>query len=274
MAFFRLRWAASRVGDPAFRRILRERVANSGDYWRVALSLPRRRQAAEPVVLRLQDGGIVKFRSFMSAYIFAEIFVDEIYDIDPGPVRSIIDVGANVGLFTLWASRKWPAARILAYEPEPANFAALEETIADNGLSGARAIPMAIAAEAGSLKLYLHPSNIGGHSIVHRHSRRFVQVDADTLANAVATVGGRCDLLKLDCEGAEGAILKSITPPLASRIGAILYEGDTRAFSPPEVREHLRSLGFRTSLRKGIATARRTTQRSAKKESRPKPRLS
>jgi FkbM family methyltransferase len=257
VAFFRLRWLASRVGDPEFRRILRRQVANSGDYWRAAMALPRRRPARKPRVLLLRNGDTVKLRSFIAASLFAEIFVDEVYDIELGPVRSVIDVGADVGLFTLWASQKWPGARILAYEPEPQNFALLRETIADNEIASALPIRMAIAAEPGSVDLDLQPQDIGGHGI-RRHSRRLVRVAAHSLADAVAAAGGECDLLKLDRAAAEGGILQGMTPSLAKRIKAILFAPEASLFPSQEFREYLHALGFRTFYGKGIVAARRT----------------
>lgn len=44
------------------------------------------------------------------------------YNIDlPSAPKTVLDIGANVGLFSLWASRKWPEAKILAFEPWPEN---------------------------------------------------------------------------------------------------------------------------------------------------------
>jgi 31-O-methyltransferase len=63
-------------------------------------------------------------------YLYQEIFEDEAYvprgglDLRQQPV--IFYVGANIGLFTLYALRAWPQARVFAFEPVPAVFAALQ----------------------------------------------------------------------------------------------------------------------------------------------------
>jgi FkbM family methyltransferase len=45
---------------------------------------------------------------------------------------SVLDVGANIGLFSLFALTRWPGSRVLALEPDPGNFALLSETVAAN----------------------------------------------------------------------------------------------------------------------------------------------
>jgi FkbM family methyltransferase len=58
------------------------------------------------------------------------IFAGE-YDIPlKRPPATVLDIGANVGLFSVWAAQKWPDARIEAYEPWPENCRDLEENVA------------------------------------------------------------------------------------------------------------------------------------------------
>jgi len=191
----------------------------------------------------------------MTLYIFEEIFLSGVYDIDVRGVESIIDIGANTGLFVLRAKQRWPNVRIVAFEPEPANYSALSETIKINRLQGVTSIQAAVNPEHGFVTLYRHPRNIGGHSTIYRHSNDSVQVACQTMLDALSLCpGGRCDLLKVDCEGAERAILSSLTPELASRVRTIVYE-PTEGYS--EVNRRLEVLGFAISADKGTFIARR-----------------
>lgn len=66
-------------------------------------------------------------------YLYREIFEDEIYlphcglELPAAPV--IWDVGANIGMFTLFAARRWPDARLVCFEPVPKTFEVLNENV-------------------------------------------------------------------------------------------------------------------------------------------------
>ena len=83
-----------------------------------------------------------------------EVFVRRPYSF---PARRadplIIDCGANIGLATLFFKAAYPAARILAFEPDPTLFRVLERNIQRNGLQGVTAIPKAVFIRAGHVQL-------------------------------------------------------------------------------------------------------------------------
>jgi FkbM family methyltransferase len=212
---------------------------------------------SSPLTLKLKDGKILRVRSFMTLYIFEEIFLTGVYDIEVNGVESIIDIGANTGLFVLRAKQRWPNANIVAFEPEPANYSALSETIQINRLQGVTLIQAAVSPERGFVTLYRHPRNIGAHSIVFKQSNDSVRVACQTISDALSLCpGGRCDLLKIDCEGAEGSIFFSLTPEIAARVRTIVYE-PSEAYSSSEVNLRLEALGFTISADKGNFIARR-----------------
>ena len=45
-----------------------------------------------------------------------------------GERLTVLDIGANIGAFSLWAAHRWPGCTINAYEPNPATFALLERS--------------------------------------------------------------------------------------------------------------------------------------------------
>ena len=88
-------------------------------------------------------------------YIYNEIFVQQAYLRHGITIRegdSIVDVGANIGLFTVFASRLAKNLRIVACEPNPAAFACLEANAAAWG-AGVRCLPLGLSRESGSADL-------------------------------------------------------------------------------------------------------------------------
>ena len=114
------------------------RLAGEREYRRVsALSLryllyPRRRPSSVRIAGRRFE--FPDAASFLSAY--EEIFVDEIYKFRPTSERPfVLDLGANVGVSVLYFKLNYPAARITAFEPDPAIFEYLSRNVASYGLS-------------------------------------------------------------------------------------------------------------------------------------------
>jgi hypothetical protein len=83
---------------------------------------------------------------------------------DQGQPFVFIDIGANVGLFSLFvAARAGPGARILAIEPEPGNLRRLGFNIAANPGVPIKVVPKALSDEAGYVAVELDAAT-GGHS--------------------------------------------------------------------------------------------------------------
>jgi natural product biosynthesis luciferase-like monooxygenase protein/FkbM family methyltransferase len=83
--------------------------------------------------LEMNEMVIAHHGSFQTSVIYKEVFEDEVYlkhgvTLDDGAV--VFDVGANIGLFTLFVNRKCPTAQIYAFEPLPPNFELLRANVA------------------------------------------------------------------------------------------------------------------------------------------------
>ena len=133
--------------------------------------------------------------------IYDEIWKDKVYgEVHPG--ESVLDIGANVGYFTLYALAT--GAKVIAFEPEPENFIRLDAQVKENDFmfASGHAFQMAVAGDDKGKKLYLNPENIGGHRITHDIEGRFVEVASITL-DEVMEQHGPFDMMKMDCEGAE-----------------------------------------------------------------------
>jgi FkbM family methyltransferase len=254
---FGIQWLIKRLLDGNFRRELRHTLASPWRFYLIAAMKLLSGPSGRPMELRLHDGKTVLIPQFMSLYIFDEIFIRRVYDTGAAiRPRTIIDIGANTGMFVTRAKQLWPDCTIIAYEPEPANYATLSETIRRNGFSNVIPVNAAVMAKEGEVTLYRHPRNIGGHSTVHSHGADSVKVPAESLDQALGRLPeGRADLIKLDCEGAEGEIFKGLTADLTGRIAAIVYEPDAQAYSVTQVNAVLRAFGYHVAYQHGLVMA-------------------
>ncbi len=134
---------------------------------------------------------------------FISLALDDEYGLrrmQPRP-ETVLDIGANFGLFSLLAGHFYCGARIHAYEPNPRTFpftannlSAIKGTAFQEGI-GARA-GFAEIRELGESRLAMTIPSLDG------------SIQITSLSEAVERIGGAVDLLKLDCEGAEWAIFE------------------------------------------------------------------
>lgn len=122
-----------------------------------------------------------------------------------------VDIGANVGLFSLFvASCAGANARILTIEPESENLRRLRFNIEANGDLPIQVLPHALGESAGSLELELNTSDRGGtrtRPIENKAGGGF-QVECKPLVQVLTEQGvPRIDALKIDVEGSEDRIL-------------------------------------------------------------------
>lgn len=212
----------------------------------------------QAVDLTLLSGGVIRVREFMTLYIYKEIFIDRCYDGVPVESKSplIVEIGANTGLCTLRFKECFPDSRIICFEPYPPNFEALLETIDANCLNGVVPINKAVGGEIGLIKLFIHPTNVGGHSIVDGDLKDFVEVESTTVDALLSENGVEsCDIMKMDCEGAELQILRSFTRETARKVKSIIYEPTHGSYSVQELNGFLENLGYSVWSRHGLVIA-------------------
>jgi FkbM family methyltransferase len=151
-----------------------------------------------------------------------EIFCRRDYKTGAG-VGVVIDVGANIGLSALYFLTRNRTSRVYCFEPNPANVKRLHANLADfaDRYSVEQA---AIWTHDGEVPFVVEPTG--------RYGR--VDVDADGLAVAARELNGvleevlrrdrRIDVLKIDTEGSEEALVRSIHADLLERIDTVFYE--------------------------------------------------
>lgn len=178
-----------------------------------------------------------------------------------GPDDVVIDVGANIGAFSVLAARKATNGRVIAFEPEPDNFALLCENLSRNGCENVTPVRAAVTDRAGIVTLNLNADSGAGHSLHRDPSGRGVSVPAMTLADVFdAYAVELCDFLKLDCEGAEYDILYTLPRNLFGRVRrvALEYHADpaVKRDRGDELVAFLRGVGFRVDQYTSVVGSR------------------
>jgi len=134
----------------------------------------------------------------------------------------VIDVGANIGCFTVMAAAR--GAQVWVYEPDESNF---ELLLRNTESTGAVLIP-AGGGTPGRRTFYLNRANTSGHSFYYNPATASgisLEVSVVSLTDALDAIPkGEADLLKIDCEGAEVEILQQVIDGEWQRVRAIAAE--------------------------------------------------
>ena len=152
-------------------------------------------------------------------FLFLEIFANRCYS-RLAPARAsgpIVDIGANIGAFTLEAAVRYPDVLIHAYEPDPVSRNVLRKNVSANGLAGRVTIwPDAVAASDGMLEF--HQSGASLESGAHASGGPGIRVPSVSLATVIERLGGPAGLMKIDAEGAEVEMLEAASIAPAAHI--------------------------------------------------------
>jgi len=143
-----------------------------------------------------------------------------------------VDLGANIGTFALFASRR--CAQVVAVEANPHTAAKLAYNVAANGMANVHVVPVAVGGQEGVLPLWASPANhniatlvegMAGHQAPGTWQR--VEVPVRPLSAILGDLGiTRVDVMKIDVEGFEDrALLPYLRAlPAADLPGVIMME--------------------------------------------------
>jgi FkbM family methyltransferase len=179
----------------------------------------------------------------------AEIFERRDYELEGSEVKRVLDLGANVGLATLFLASRFPKAEFVCVEPSPNNAAMLRENIRLNRLR-ATVYDGAIGTTDGEATLHVGCAPDMYSLTPAEPSGSTMSVRQFSVPEILATVGwDTVDLVKIDIEGYEKKLFRENTGWL-QRVGRIVGEAHGHAgYGIAEVRADLQPLGFRVSLR-------------------------
>ncbi len=178
------------------------------------------------------------------------------------PGMTLLDVGANVGYYTLLGAQLvGPTGRVIAFEPEADAYRYLTANISNSAFTNVLAINKAVADTDGEREFRRNALEKG--FLTHGDSPRaqgdggpapLTAVDTVSLDSFLATQGWPAvHLVKVDAEGSEGLVLDGMKATSSRNTGLrLIMEFNLNALrragtTPLEIRDHLIGLGFRTA---------------------------
>lgn len=146
--------------------------------------------------------------------IYHEVFLDNGYYFKAATDRPrILDCGAHIGLSTLYFKQLYPNSEVISFEPNPDAFRVLQANVAENHLTGVELINAAVTTHDGVVPFIINADGTRnwtwGGSVMRQtwhdlNRNPVVDVPAVRIA---PFIGDGVDLLKLDIEGMETAVL-------------------------------------------------------------------
>lgn len=170
-----------------------------------------------PFSINLPSGPF-EFRETSDIPTFWQIFLANLYHLHPTD-RVIIDAGANIGAFTLYALLNNPKCHVVCVEPAPDSCDRLRALVSSHGVSSRCTIlQAALSNETGMTTIQMCPG-----SQIRLTGKDGIPVPSVTLDDLVAPYE-RVDLLKLDAEGAEYTALPAASLDTLQRVRRIEME--------------------------------------------------
>lgn len=162
--------------------------------------------------------GTFEFRELSDVATFWQIFYRNVYPVMPS-WRVIVDAGANIGAFSLYALRAAPESVVIAVEPAPDTCQRMRSMLCANGLESRCELHEAALGESrGETTIQLDVASQFRQTGVSGH--RVTMTTLDSLIPAGVTV----DLLKMDIEGAEYGVLAAASSATLRQIRRIVLE--------------------------------------------------
>ncbi|MGH8101032.1 MAG: FkbM family methyltransferase [Chthoniobacterales bacterium] len=162
---------------------------------------------------------------------------------------TVIDLGGNIGLFSLLAAQRVPSATIEVFEPGPPNLRILEMNLLANPQMGKRihVHREAVAGKSRVAKWFFDLDNPGGSSLFGT-GETGTDVKIRSLSDVVRQFAGRIDLIKIDIEGAEYEIIEQTPAEIWQLIPALsleLHNDPKQRMSNGEFLDRMIEFGYR-----------------------------
>lgn len=180
-----------------------------------------------------EHGGLYAIdpRTSSAADVVAKELASDVYRFNtmgfkPGDV--VLDLGAHVGMVSLYLAKKYPFIDIYAYEPSPENYRHLLMNVASNEVRNVRTFNQAVTADGRTLNMIAYyECNSGGATgqlremkLPHRVNFEAQSTTLDSIFRERAV--DSCKLLKIDIEGSEHEVL--MNAPSLSKVEFLVGE--------------------------------------------------
>jgi len=194
-----------------------------------------------------------------------EIFINGDYSFegDRNQKFNILDIGANVGYYSLYANKIFPYAKIYSFEPFPGTFQRLADNINRNNGKNITAFPFAVSDFNGESKFYTFDW-AGCNTLIDRKfdegHHKTTTVNCISFNDLFKMTGVNEFMFgKIDCEGSEYRIFLNSKDEFIRLIKNYIIEvHDDNKFSKNDLIKRFESLGYRVLDKGGLIEACRT----------------
>ena len=225
------------------------------DNWPTALGMRIFRDRPGLRLLAFRDGRNVVCRSgsrdwdvvhellFAGGYARAFEFLRE----TKGPA-TVLDLGGNIGLFSLLAAAQRPDITVHAFEPGPPNYRLFEM----NRLANPQVTDRihlnreAVGGESATVNWFFDEANPGGSSLYGTSGKPF-PVTIRAFSEVMAAMSHPIALAKIDIEGAEFDLLRGTSPAVWQRVAAValeLHDDPSRQMTQAQFLDYFKAQGY------------------------------
>jgi FkbM family methyltransferase len=171
-----------------------------------------RTPASQEATLKLRDVNLRVDLGRADLISYWEIWYEHSYDNLPEfslvDAECVVDVGANIGAFTLYQVLMKKVKLVVAFEPSPTTFRRLTGNLEANSIRNVKAVNAAVGESCGELPFIDLPFSVNSR-VAEKESSSARNIPCVTLDSALKTLGVKSvDLLKVDTEGYEIQVLK------------------------------------------------------------------
>jgi FkbM family methyltransferase len=177
----------------------------------------------------------VGFASHVMLDGFWEIWLTLFFAQVVAPGMTVIDVGANFGYYTLlFGNAVGPSGHVIAIEPVPPTAALLGRTVEVNGLAGRTRVVAAAAWERPDARVHMlvRPDEPKNAAVIGQPKPGSIVVPTTTVDELTRGLA-RLDLVKIDAEGAELAVIAGMRETIARLKPRILLEFNAARYQDP-----------------------------------------
>ena len=196
-------------------KVLLHKNISFAERWSVAKALGKIKIAGltkklnEPFLFFLGDLKINCVYNKHIGFLVKEIFAEEVYAFKKkDAVKTILDLGSNIGLSVSYFKMRFPDAAIEAYEPDKHSFKWLQKNISENSFRNVCAYEMAVDDKSG----FLFAADVEEHASVNSQflgegrgeNNKVLSKDISDILNR------NFDIIKMDIEGGEWKLFRKI----------------------------------------------------------------
>ena len=228
--------------------------------WNTALACYFKENKTKQTII-LNDGTKCIIRNKNDAVAFLENFIleantsDKKFKINHKDI--IVDIGAHVGYFTLFAAKKATEGKIIAFEPSIESFLGFKENIKINNFKNIIQEKTAIAKVKGKQTLYVNDEDAISNTIYKQNKNlNKEEVECISLQDIFEKYElKKIDFLKMDCEGAEYEIIMNAKSSILNKIQKIAMEihEEIVPYTKEVIIENLKKHGFNVKLQRTIS---------------------